>query len=270
MHRHRRLLIILCLLLLLAVAAGRNASAGKTEPPVTDRLREILDLVSPRLESEMAAEGFQLGAPVFLRVFKLPGILEAWVKKNGRFGLFRTYPICDFSGYPGPKLREGDWQSPEGFYTVTAARMHPKSSYHLAFNIGYPNEFDQSLGRTGGNIMVHGDCSSRGCFAMGDHRMEEIYTLVHRALENGQETVDLHIFPFPLTPDNLARYDASPWIGFWRNLKQGYDAFEETRRVPVIRVTKGRYLVEERFELALGNAAGTATAPAAPRNPRYR
>lgn len=239
--------IIFPILVLAETAAAQNLNT----PPLTEKVVTIMQRVTPVLGQELSARGFKLGSPVFVRIFKLTGTLEIWVKKNSRFELFRSYPICDLSGYPGPKLYEGDWQSPEGFYSVTADQMHPKSDYHLAFNIGYPNEFDSTLNRSGGDIMVHGDCSSMGCFAMNDQRMEEIYVLAHSALTNGQNAFSVHIFPFQMTTANMKKFQHSPWLSFWQNLKEGFDAFEQTGQVPEIIVSKGRYLINTPQKLAM-------------------
>jgi murein L,D-transpeptidase YafK len=248
MYSYRRLLktVFLCFLF----TAATLSYAGET-PLVTDKVSDVLARVSPVVSSELSGKGLQLGAQIFIRIFKLPGELEVWVKDSGRYRLFKTYPVCNYSGYLGPKLREGDWQSPEGFYRVTPDLMNPKSSYHLSFNIGYPNEYDKLLNRTGSNIMVHGDCSSKGCFAMNNYRMEEIYTLAHSAFASGQPSIDVHIFPFRLTRENLDRYRYSPWIGFWKNLQQGYAAFERTRQVPLITQEKGRYVVAGTAKVAM-------------------
>ncbi|NOQ45812.1 MAG: L,D-transpeptidase family protein, partial [Desulfobulbaceae bacterium] len=172
------------------------------QPPVSEKAVTIKEETKPRVQRELATKGFQLGRPIFIRIFKLSGDLEIWIQKDGKYQLFKSYPICSYSGYPGPKTGEGDWQSPEGFYSVSSSRMNPNSSYHLSFNIGYPNEFDKARNRTGSCIMVHGDCSSRGCFAMGDHRMEEIYLLAYSALARGQEEFGVHVFPFKLNAKN--------------------------------------------------------------------
>jgi murein L,D-transpeptidase YafK len=249
------------------------ASSVQDQPLVTEKVETILARVNPRIEEELADKGFRLGAPVFIRIFKLPAQLEMWLGKNGRYELFRSYPICDFSGYPGPKRHEGDWQSPEGFYSVSAEQMNPRSSYHLSFNIGYPNEYDKLRNHSGSNIMVHGDCSSMGCFAMNDYRMEEIYILAHVALSNGQQSFAVHVFPFKMTVDNMNRFQSSPWIGFWRNLKEGYDAFEQTRQVPEIQVAGGRYVVTGPVKVAMrgDESGGHATPlPAAPQNRQYK
>lgn len=221
------------------------------KPLVTGKVNEIINRIAPGLEKELATKGLHLGAPVFIRIFKLPAELEVWVENNYRYEHFKTYSICDFSGFPGPKQHEGDWQSPEGFYTVTADKLNPLSSYHLSFDIGYPNEYDRMHKRNGGNIMIHGSCSSMGCFAMSDYRIEEIYTLVNEALTKGQKKVDVHIFPFRMTEKNMEKFNSSPWIGFWKNLKEGFDEFEHNRLVPTIDVSNGRYVIKGSTKIAL-------------------
>jgi len=221
------------------------AEAVSQAPPLTARASALIARVRPDVHKELREKGFLPGAPIFLRIFKMPGTLEVWMEKDGRFQLFKEYPVCRYSGFPGPKLQEGDWQSPEGFYTVTSRQMNPNSSYHLSFNIGYPNAFDRARQRTGSSIMVHGGCSSRGCFAMGDRNIEEIYLLAHEALANGQERFNVHIFPFALTARNLFKFRSSPWIGFWKKLRPGYEAFEQNRMVPDIVVENGNYVVKD-------------------------
>src|SRR5947208_1025455 len=70
------------------------------------------------LPGRLAADGFALGAPVFMRIFKREFELELWMRRGDRFQRFAVYPICRWSGRLGPKLEEGDGQAPEGFYTV--------------------------------------------------------------------------------------------------------------------------------------------------------
>ena len=251
MH-HRNHHQLLCALILgLVMTMAPVLSAAQTNIPTTPRANRLMTKAKSKIVNELAAKGFQLGQPVFMRIFKMPGELEVWVEKDGEFELFKTYPICDYSGYPGPKLYEGDWQSPEGFYTVTARQMNPNSMYHLSFNVGYPNAFDKERKRTGSSIMVHGDCSSRGCFAMGDSRMEEIYLLAHSALSKSQKNFSLHIFPFRMTARNMSKFSSSPWIGFWKNLQEGYNAFEMNHQVPMITADQGKYMVNEQMKLAM-------------------
>jgi murein L,D-transpeptidase YafK len=195
------------------------------------------------LDKRLAERGLQLGAPVLIRIFKLEFELELWMKRGDRFELFATYPICRWSGALGPKLREGDWQAPEGFYTVDAAALNPSSRWHRAFNLGYPNALDRAHGRTGSYLMVHGGCSSIGCYAMTDPVIDEIWRVVTAALQHGQPRFHVHVFPFRMSEERLAQRADAPWAQFWRDLKPGYDAFEATRLPPRIGVCEGRYTV---------------------------
>ena len=155
------------------------------------------------LEQALQAQGLEFGSPIFIRIFKESKELEVWVENEGRFRLFKMYPICTFSGDLGPKLQQGDQQSPEGFYFVTPGRMNPNSQYHLSFNLGYPNAFDRYHDRTGDFLMVHGDCVSIGCYAMTDAGIEEIYTIADAALRQGQAFFRVHVFPFRMTTENM-------------------------------------------------------------------
>nr|WP_321464503.1 2-dehydro-3-deoxyphosphooctonate aldolase [uncultured Desulfobulbus sp.] len=221
-------------------------AASAADLPITPKAENLMSQTRTKLQRELQARGFQAGQPIFVRIFKIPGTLEVWMNKGRGFELFKAYRICTFSGFPGPKVNEGDWQAPEGFYSVTPEQLNPKSGYHLAFDVGYPNEFDIAKHHTGSLIMVHGDCQSVGCFAMTNHRIEEIYFLAHEALARGQEQFSVHIFPFPLTPRNLQKFAASPWISFWKSLEPGFAAFEQFKQVPEIAVRNGEYVVTSR------------------------
>lgn len=217
---------LLGILLLSAVVMAMPAQAYVVGKLLTSEdSEEAFQYQAPRLKQALAAKHLEFGAPIYIQIFKASRELELWVQGTDGYELFRTYEICEMSGELGPKIEQGDEQAPEGFYTVTADWMHPHSSYHLAFNIGYPNRYDEALGRTGSAIMVHGECSSSGCFAMTDDRIEEIYTLAEAALREGQHFFRVHIFPFRMTDKNLQRHQRSPWFNFWANLKQGHDYF---------------------------------------------
>ena len=209
------------------------------------RAERAAERVRPALERDLAAQDLQFGAPILLRLFKLERELELWVRgDDARFVLFRTYPICTFSGALGPKQKVGDLQAPEGFYAVGRGQLNPASSYHLSFNLGYPNAFDRAHGRTGSLLMVHGNCVSIGCYAMGDAAIEEIYTLLDAALTNGQDAAQVHAFPFRFDRSDVETRLAEPeWGAFWRDLRSGWDAFEQTRRAPQIKVRDKRYVV---------------------------
>ena len=177
--------------------------------------------------SKLKSMGSSPAAAMIIRIFKEDSELEVWKHtKDGTYKLFKTYEICAWSGELGPKFKEGDRQAPEGFYSITPGLMNPRSNYYLAFNTGFPNKFDRVWGRTGANLMVHGDCSSRGCYAMTDKQIAEIYALGREAFTGGQRKFEVQIFPFRMTNDNMLKHRKSEHIDFWRNIKVGYDAFE--------------------------------------------
>ena len=181
------------------------------------------------------------GDPVFIRIFKKEAILELWIKPQDSrvYKLLKIYPICKYSGHLGPKLKEGDKQAPEGFYIVNKRSLNPNSRFHLSFNLGYPNAYDRAYGRTGSYLMVHGSCASVGCYAMGDRNIEDIYSLVSDALNNGQKSVQVHIFPFKM--EHLKEYKNSKWYSFWKNLKEGYDIFNAHHIPPKVSVVDKEY-----------------------------
>ena len=199
--------------------------------------------IPQKLINEMAAKEMDPQSPMLVRLFKQEAELEVWKQdKSGRFALLTTYPICRWSGDLGPKVREGDRQAPEGFYNITPAQMNPESAYYLSFNMGYPNAFDRSLGRTGSQLMVHGDCSSRGCYAMTDEQISEIYALGRESFFGGQKSFQVQAYPFRMTPQNMARHRDNPNMPFWKMLKQGNDHFEVTQLEPKVDVCEQRYV----------------------------
>jgi murein L,D-transpeptidase YafK len=201
--------------------------------------------VPARLIADMADKDMDLQSPMLVRVFKQEAELEVWKQtRSGRFALLKTYPICRWSGDLGPKVREGDRQAPEGFYAITPAQMNPRSAYYLSFNTGFPNAFDKSLGRTGSELMVHGDCSSRGCFAMTDEQIAEIYALGRESFFGGQRSFQFAAFPFKMTPVNMAKHRANPNMPFWKMIKQGYDHFEVTRQEPKVEFCEQKYVFD--------------------------
>jgi murein L,D-transpeptidase YafK len=191
----------------------------------------------------MEAFNMDRPAPVLIRIYKEESTLEVWKQdRSGNFALLSAYPICKFSGNLGPKLVQGDHQAPEGFYDITPHQMNPNSSEYLAFNTGFPNGLDRSLGRTGSFLMVHGGCRSVGCYAMTDSAMEEIYGLVDEAFKGGQEKVQLQAFPFRMTAQNLASHAGDPNMPFWEMLKVGSDTFLATNRPPRVAACDRRYV----------------------------
>jgi murein L,D-transpeptidase YafK len=220
-----------------------STKALTAEIPTSERAEKAIASVEASLKQQLSAKGLSYGAPIFIRIFKDPGVLELWVRSDkGSFKNFKNYDICTFSGKMGPKLRQGDNQSPEGFYFVNAGRLNPWSQFHLSFNLGYPNQYDRFHGRTGSALMVHGNCVSIGCYAMTDAWINEIYALAVAALGSGQPFFRVHAFPFKLEPEILDKYSNNRWYDFWLNLKEGYDYFNEHGRPPNIEVENGRYV----------------------------
>ncbi len=208
------------------------APSGRANAPISDKMT-----------AELKSKQMDKGSPVLMRIFKEEAEAEIWKQnRNGEFALLKTYPICRWSGELGPKVKEGDRQAPEGFYTITPGLMNPNSNYYLAFNTGFPNSFDRAWGRTGAHLMVHGDCSSRGCYAMTDEQMVEIYALARESFFGGQRSFQLQAYPFRMTAKNMARHRNSPHLAFWKNLKQGYDHFEVTKQEPKVDVCERRYV----------------------------
>ncbi len=196
------------------------------------------------LSERLKDYGLKPGDEVLIRIFKEEGMLELWMKpkKAREFYHFANYPICNFSGTLGPKMYEGDLQSPEGFYRVYRSSLNPHSRFYKSFNLGFPNNFDRSLGRTGSYLMVHGKCDSVGCYAMTDAQIDEIYFLVEKALENGQGYVEVQAYPFKMIPERLERAKHSIHYEFWNNLQEGYQQFETYKQPLEYSVGNGRYL----------------------------
>lgn len=228
----RNNVLIICFLFLSACA-----SSGL---PTSERLEAVKAEREGYYKQKVEVSGFEYGAPAFIRIFKQEAALELWLKETDspQYRLYQTYPICHFSGDLGPKLMEGDRQAPEGFYTVGVDQMNPWSRHHLSFNLGFPNEYDAAWGRTGSALMVHGGCTSIGCYAVTDELVEEIYLLTEASIAKGKN-VPVHIFPFRMHAMNMYLNAENQWMPFWYNLKQGYDAFELAKIPPKYSVEAG-------------------------------
>jgi murein L,D-transpeptidase YafK len=201
--------------------------------------------VSPKLVAAMTEKDMDLQSPILVRLFKQEAELEVWKQtRSGQFALLKTYPICRWSGDLGPKVREGDRQAPEGFYSINPSQMNPQSAYYLSFNTGFPNAFDKVLGRTGSQLMVHGDCSSRGCYAMTDEQIAEIYSLGRESFFGGQRAFQFQAYPFRMTPVNMAKHRNNPNMAFWKMIKEGYDHFEVTRQEPKVDFCEKKYVFD--------------------------
>ena len=208
--------------------------SGRHMQPISERM--LADIEQKNMSKESA---------ILVRIFKEESELEVWKEdRDGQFALLKTYPICRWSGELGPKVKEGDRQAPEGFYTITPGLMNPNSQYYLAINTGFPNAYDRANGRSGAFLMIHGDCSSRGCYAMTDEQIAEIYALARESFFGGQKSFQIQAMPFRMTPANMAKHRNSPHLAFWKMLKQGYDHFEVTRHEPKVDVCERRYVFD--------------------------
>ena len=229
-----------------ALSLAAVVAAGFLLAACTDygNLPKELRPLSKETSELVAKKGMTERSPILVRIFKEESALEVWKREEatGRYALLKGYEICRWSGELGPKLAEGDRQAPEGFYAITPALMNPKSSYYLSFNLGFPNAFDRANDRTGTYLMVHGACSSAGCYSMTDEQIQEIYSLGRLAFEGGQRSFQVQAYPFRMTPENLARQRNNENMPFWRMLKEGSDYFETTGQEPKIDVCDRRYV----------------------------
>ncbi|WP_454915882.1 L,D-transpeptidase family protein [Xanthobacter sediminis] len=225
----------------LALAALALAACNQTD----EAARRANKPLSPQMLSLISEKSMTPATPILVRIFKEEAELEVWKETiSGDYALLKTYPICRWSGELGPKVRMGDRQAPEGFYTIAPGQMNPNSNYYLSFNLGFPNAFDKSYGRTGEFLMVHGDCSSAGCYAMTDEQISEIFSLARESFAGGQRAFQVQAYPFRMTPKNIARHRNNPNMAFWRNLKQGYDHFEVSRQEPKVSVCGRSYVFD--------------------------
>lgn len=221
---------------------GERPGSG---PPSTPRSRAIVEAAASRLEPELGKLGLKCGDPVVLRLFKEEGELEVWMKPSSapHYTLFKVHRVAASAGRPGPKLREGDGQAPEGFYGVSAEGLRPGTRHYLGLDFGYPNSLDRQLGRTGGEMMIHAGSTAAGAYSLSPEGMEEVYALADAALRAGAGTVGVHLFPFRLTDKRMDQVveERSRWADEWINLKEGYDFFENVRLPPVLGIEAGRY-----------------------------
>ncbi|HZZ25370.1 MAG TPA: murein L,D-transpeptidase family protein [Roseiarcus sp.] len=220
--------------------------------------------ISSETLAKMEALDTTPSSPTLIRTYKKEAELEIWkMKSNGEYALLKAYPMCRWSGQLGPKKREGDMQVPEGFYTIAPGQMNPNSHYYLAFNVGYPNAYDRAYGRTGGNVMVHGVCSSAGCFSMTDEQVADIYAIARDSFAGGQREIQLQSYPFHMTAENMAKFRLDPNIDFWKNLKHGSDHFEVTKAEPSVLVCGKHYVFDA---TAKDEVSGSEACPALKRD----
>ena len=227
-----------------ALAAAVALAGCDTDGGVLPSGRALAPL-SDKMLADIDQKNMTKDSPILVRIFKEESELEVWKQDNtGHFELLKTYPICRWSGELGPKVKLGDRQAPEGFYTISPGQMNPNSNYYLAINTGFPNTYDRANGRTGEFLMIHGDCSSAGCYAMTDEQIAEIYALARESFFGGQRAFQIQAYPFRMTPLNMAKHRDSPSMAFWKMIKEGYDHFEVTHLEPKVDVCDKRYVFD--------------------------
>ena len=255
-----RLKNIAIALMLATALAGCNDTLDSVD--VSNVKNKVEHPLPSRIVAEMQKKNMPRTSPIMMRIFKEEGVLEVWkAKADNRFDVIASYQICAWSGILGPKKKEGDRQAPEGFYNLTPAHLNPNSKYFLAINTGFPNRYDPANGRTGSILMIHGACSSSGCYWMTDEQDLEIYAFARDAFKGGQTSVQLQAFPFRMTAENMARHRNSEHYDFWRMLKTGYENFEVTKRPPEVNVCEKKYVFNQQVEGKANLNAAAACPP---------
>ena len=228
------------------VGAGVGLLAACQETPGMSGGPRAYQPIPPQTLALMTEKGTTKQSPMLIRTYKKEAEFEIWkMRSDGKYALLKTYPMCRWSGQLGPKVKEGDRQVPEGFYAITPGQMNPNSAYYLSFNVGYPNAYDRAQGATGGAIMVHGACSSAGCFSMTDQQIAEIYAIARESFAGGQGEIQMQSYPFHMNAENFAKHRADPNIAFWKQLKEGADNFEVTKAEPKVGVCGRHYVFNE-------------------------
>ena len=262
-----RLYHIAFALLFATALTGCNDTLDTAEVDVSSVKNKVQQPLPASILTEMQKRDMPRNSPIMIRILKEEGKLEIWkAKADNRFEVIKSYNICAWSGKLGPKAKEGDRQAPEGFYSLSPANLNPNSKYYLAINTGYPNRYDQAHGFSGTNLMIHGACSSSGCYSMTDAQILEIYAFARDAFKGGQSSVQLQALPFRMTAENMARHRENEHYDFWKMLKSGYDNFEVTKRPPEVAVCEKKYVFNQQVQGdgKIGAAAAACPALATP------
>jgi murein L,D-transpeptidase YafK len=213
----------------------------RAEPPRVVQARKAHG-AQARALVEKAGLRYPPGA-LLLRVFKGEDRIEVWAgSAQGKpVQKVQEYKVCARSGGPGPKVKMGDLQVPEGFYRIST--LNPASSYHLSMQIDYPNLADRARARLagvpasglGGEIFIHGECVTIGCLPITNGPIEELFVLATDTKAAGTP-IDVNLFP--------ARPGTEAWtallagakdpalVTFWRSLEPAYTRFEEGHLIP--------------------------------------
>jgi murein L,D-transpeptidase YafK len=248
--------IAFALLVATALTGCNDTLDSATGVDISKVKNKVEQPLSAKVVADMQAKNMPRSSPIMIRIYKEEGKLEIWkAKADNRFDMIRSYDICAWSGKLGPKVKEGDRQAPEGFYSLTPAHLNPNSKYYLAINTGFPNRYDAANGRSGSNLMIHGACSSSGCYSMTDEQILEIYAFARDAFKGGQTAVQLQALPFRMTAENMARHRESENYDFWKMIKVGYDNFEVTKRPPEVAVCGKKYTFNQQASGPVNAAA---------------
>ncbi len=207
---------LLCMMLSIGLLASRWVTAAACNPgrcSVADRVAQFGEAANARLAPHFVrAELTYPPHSIAIVALKDQETLQLYARaKSGDWRFVRTYPVIAASGDLGPKLKQGDYQVPEGQYKIEL--LNPNSSYHVSLRLNYPNAFDKRMAKLdkrtnlGGDIMIHGKAVSIGCLAMGDRAAEELFTLAARVGLNKVSVLvsptDFRVNSNPALPKNL-------------------------------------------------------------------
>jgi len=243
--------ILLKTLLLLAMTINSAAqNSFKQYQLGFDRVKNAYDEKWITLQADLKKAGVKGKFDLYIAAYKTEGKFEVWLKTSAQqpYQLFKTYDFCAHSGTLGPKVFEGDLQTPEGFYHINV--FNPESNFHLSLGINYPNKVDAvrtgKNQKPGGDIYIHGACATVGCIPLTDEKIKEVYILAVEAQNAGQKEIPVHIYPFKLTNANLKKYSAiyPQHKSLWETLQLGYTYFEQHKSLPIINQVKGNYIMK--------------------------
>ena len=241
----RRLTLIVIVVLIAVAGAGAYMLLRVARPrTVADAVAKYGAAARARIKPDFARAGVAYPPKrIALLVFKREGRVSLWA--DGHF--IRAYPILAASGHAGPKLRQGDYQVPEGVYRIEW--LNPNSSYHLSMKVNYPNAFDRQMAQRdrrtnlGGDIFIHGKNVSIGCVALGDPAIEELFTLV---ADTGHQRVRVIIAPNDLRTGGAIIHESAPrWVGqLYRSVAAALTEFpvwmESNAAIDVRGMSKGK------------------------------
>jgi murein L,D-transpeptidase YafK len=235
--------MLLFLFSLLFLGSGTTSPSFREEQKAFTRVREAYSAKERIVIKTLAGHSIlRDNLRIYLRAFKTEKKIELWAKNasDSAFTLIKEFPICEISGYVGPKRRSRDLQVPEGYYYISD--LNPYSKYYLSMEINYPNASDSIRGVQGnlGNlIFIHGGCESSGCIAITDDRIKELFVYCIEAYNSGQEAIDITIFPSWMNDSIysglISRYSKDKdKISLWADLKKSYDLFDKFKVPPVV------------------------------------